>query len=147
MLEPLRDTYRNLEEVSHGNCHRTDPLHRQWTSGTNLATGIWLIAAPFIPGYSAVTAALWNDILIGLAVAGLAWTRMAKPLEREGSGWTNAILGVWLLAAPFALGYTATTAAMSNDIVIGLVVVILGVWSAVASRGRQASGNQQAMTS
>ncbi len=116
------------------------------TSGTNLAAGIWLILAPFILGYSAVTAALWNDILIGLAVTGLAWVRVAKPMER-GASWTNVVLGVWLLAAPFALGYSATAAAMWNDIVIGIVVVVLGVWSAMASRGQQASGNQQAMTS
>lgn len=119
----------------------------KWTSGTNLAAGIWLILAPFILGYTAVTGALWNDILIGLAVTGLAWTRVAKPTEREGASWTNVVLGVWLLVAPFALGYAATAAAMWNDIVIGLVVVVLGAWSAVASRDHQPSANQQATTS
>ena len=119
----------------------------KWTSGTNLAAGIWLIAAPFILGYSAVTAAVWNDVLIGLAVAGLAWARVAKPLEREGVSWTNVVLGVWLLAAPFALAYSGTTAALWNDIVIGLVVLVLGTWNALTSRGYHGSGNQQAMTS
>lgn len=119
----------------------------KWTSGTNLVAGIWLILAPFILGYSSVTAAVWNDIVIGLAVAGLAWVRVAKPTEREGVSWINVVLGVWLLAAPFALGYTATAAAMWNDIVIGIVVVVLAAWSAMASRGHQASGGQQAMTS
>jgi hypothetical protein len=102
---------------------------------------------PFILGYTAVIGALWNDIVIGLAVTGLAWTRVAKPLDYEAASWTNVVLGVWLLAAPFALGYTATTAAMWNDIVIGIIVAVLGAWSAVASRGQQASGNQQGMTS
>jgi len=119
----------------------------KWTSGTNLVAGIWLILAPFILGYSAVTGALWNDILVGLAITGLAWARVAKPLENEAASWTNAVLGVWLLAAPFALGYTATAAAMWNDIVVGLVVVVLGAWSAVASRDHQATGAQKTMTS
>lgn len=115
-------------------------------SGTNIAAGIWLIVAPFVLAYSDVTAALWNDILIGLAVAILAWIRVANPLDYEGASWTNVVLGVWLVIAPFALGYSATTAAMWNDIVVGLVVLALGAWSAISVRSSQPTGGQQQMT-
>lgn len=116
-------------------------------SGTNIAAGLWLIAAPFILAYTGVTAAMWNAILVGLAVLALAWIRVAKPLQNEGASWTNVALGVWLLIAPFALGYTATAAAMTNDIIVGLIVAGLGTWSALASRDYHPSGSEQAMTS
>lgn len=119
----------------------------QWTSGTNLVAGIWMILAPFLLGYAAITAAVWNDVIIGLAVAVLAGTRLAKPLEREGASWTNLVLGLWLIAAPFALGYAATAAALWNDIVIGVVVAALGAWSAVASRDYHPSGDTHATAS
>lgn len=117
------------------------------TSGTNIAAGLWLIAAPFVLTYTAVTAAMWNAILVGLAVLVLAWVRVAKPLQYEGASWTNVVLGLWMLVAPFALGYTATTAAMWNDIIVGLVVAGLGTWSALASRDYHPASREHQMTS
>lgn len=36
----------------------------------------------------------------------------------------NLILGVWLLVSPFAFGYDpASTAAMGNDVVVGLAII------------------------
>lgn len=116
-------------------------------SGTNIAAGLWLIAAPFVLAYTGVTAALWNAILVGLAVLILAWVRVANPLQYEASSWTNVVLGIWLLIAPFALGYSATTAAMTNDIIVGLIVAALGTWSALASRDYHPTGTGQPMTS
>lgn len=115
-------------------------------SGFNIAAGVWLIVAPFVLAYTGVTAALWNDILIGLAIAILAWVRVAKPLQNEGASWTNLVLGIWLIIAPFALGYSATTAAMVNDIVVGIIVAALAAWSAISSRAYQPPGREQPMT-
>ena len=41
-------------------------------------------------------------------------------------------LGAWLVIAPFALGYTALVAAFWNDIIAGIVVVVLAGWAALA---------------
>lgn len=48
------------------------------------------------------------------------------------SSGTNIAAGLWLLAAPFVLGYSATAAAVTNDIIVGLVVLTLGAVSAIA---------------
>lgn len=42
-------------------------------SWTNVALGAWLVAAPFLLGDSDLAAALRNDIIVGVAVLGLAW--------------------------------------------------------------------------
>lgn len=83
-------------------------------------------------GYSAIAAAVSNAIIVGLLVLGLAWYRTANPARAVSASWTNAVLGGWLIAAPFVLGYSATSTAVTNDIIVGLVVLTLGVVSAVA---------------
>lgn len=105
-----------------------------WTSGINVLAGIWLILAPFALAYSDVEAALWNDIIIGVAIFVLALVRVGNPLQYEAVSWTNFILGAWLILAPFALAYTRVAAALWNDIIVGIIVLSLAAWSAVASR-------------
>ena len=46
--------------------------------------------------------------------------------------WINAVVGVWLILAPFILGYTAIVAALWNDIIVGVVVIVLATWAATA---------------
>lgn len=41
-------------------------------SWVNLIAGLWLIAAPFVCGYSDVARAMWNDIVVGIVIAAMA---------------------------------------------------------------------------
>ena len=121
----------------------------QWTSGINLVVGLWLIVAPFLLGYDEIQAALWNDILVGLIVAAFAVARVARPLMNPSLSWINALLGLWLVVAPFVLAYAGQVeafavegaiggaqTAMWNDIIVGVIILMLGVWSALSSRRR-----------
>ncbi|MCL4299135.1 MAG: SPW repeat protein [Anaerolineae bacterium] len=36
------------------------------------AAGVWLVVSPFVLGYSTVSAALWNDLIVGAVVIVLA---------------------------------------------------------------------------
>ncbi len=47
--------------------------------------------------------------------------------------WVVAIIGLWQLISPFILGYTANTTAMWNAIIVGIIFIVLGVWSALVS--------------
>ncbi len=49
-------------------------------------------------------------------------------------GKRSRFQGIWLLAAPFVIGYSDTGAAVANDIIVGVIVLILAAWSAYASR-------------
>lgn len=118
----------------------------RWTSGTNIVAGVWLVAAPFILDYSNIAGAVWNDILVGVIVAILAWIRVGSPLLNEGVGWTNLVLGAWLILAPFVIGYSANTAALWNDVIIGFVVAVLAAMSAVSSQHFEPGTGPQPMT-
>jgi hypothetical protein len=123
----------------------------QWTSGINIIAGLWLIIAPFLLGYDAIQAALWNDVIVGIIVAAFAVARVARPLMNPGLSWINALLGLWLIVAPFVLAYGGgiegealapegaiggAQTAMWNDIIVGVIVLVLGAWSALSARRR-----------
>ncbi len=94
--------------------------------------GVWEVLAPFILGYTAAKAALWDAIIVGLALVILGvWAASSKTEETlKTLSWVNAILGIWLILAPFLLSYSGTTAALWNDIIVGVVELVLGAWAA-----------------
>lgn len=89
--------------------------------------GAWLVVAPFVLGYTG--AAQINDIVLGIALAvvtgGIA---IARPARDDGGAltllWLSVAAGVWLVVAPFVLGYSGSVA-QANDSVIGIAVIVL----------------------
>ena len=95
--------------------------------------GLWEIIAPFALGYSSTTGAMVDAIILGILLLALGiWAAL---VNSEGTikvlNWINAVLGLWLVIAPFALSYSGVSGATVNDIIVGIVVIILGVWAAV----------------
>ncbi len=98
------------------------------------AVGAWEVAAPFVLGATATTAFLADAIIVGAALVVLgAWAALS---DQQGTDraldWINALVGVWLIAAPFVLGYTGVAGALWNDVIVGIAVAVLGGWAAVA---------------
>ena len=99
----------------------------------NIIAGFWLIVAPFLLGYTELGVALRNDVIVGVVVLVLAWARASRPREIPGLSWFNALLGVWLIVAPFVLGYDSAAAPLWNDVSVGLIVAALATWSAAST--------------
>ncbi|RKX85715.1 MAG: hypothetical protein DRP57_03120 [Spirochaetes bacterium] len=97
------------------------------------AAGLWEIIAPFAIGYSATSAAMVDAIILGILLLGLGiWAALVNTsVTIKVLSWINAVLGLWLVVAPFALSYSKVSGATVNDIIVGIVVIILGVWAAV----------------
>jgi hypothetical protein len=48
---------------------------QEWEEWVNVALGAWLVVSPYLLGFASLTAAFWNQIVVGLLVAVLAaWT-------------------------------------------------------------------------
>lgn len=109
---------------------RTDAV--KTASGLTMIAAIWLIIAPFALGYTFLAEAAWNDILVGIAVLALAAWRLGAPVA-AGASWAAVVLGLWLIIAPFALGYQGLREAYWNDILVGLIVAGLATWAALAT--------------
>jgi SPW repeat len=99
-------------------------------SAVNFLAGIWLVLAPFVLDYPVAgpgATARWNDIVIGGVVALVALFRMVAPDRTGGLGFVNVLPGLWLATAPFVFGYEGP--AMWNDVLVGVVVVVVALLS------------------
>lgn len=103
------------------------------TSGINIIAGLWLLLAPFALGYANVETALWNSVIVGLAVTVMAIVRVVRPDEYEGISWVNFVLGIWLLVSPFVLGLANIDWLVWNNIIVGVIVLALAATSAMAT--------------
>ncbi len=103
--------------------------------------GLWEfgdILAPFVIGFGHVQAFVWNHIIAGLILMIVgAWAalthnaRTAKTME-----WIAAAMGAWLVVASFILGNPANAPGLWNDIIIGVIVIILSITSELLLRRR-----------
>jgi hypothetical protein len=95
--------------------------------------GVWEFLASFILGYSAKAGALWDGIILGIALVILAgWAALSNQLSTiKALSWINAILGIWLILAPFIVRYTNLAGALWNDIIVGILVTVLAGWAAL----------------
>jgi SPW repeat len=109
----------------------------RWQDWVTLILGLWLFVSPFFMiGGSLSDAAAWNAYLLGGAVTVFAASALAdsKPWEE----WINLALGLWLVAAPFALGFYHTEGAVAwGQIAVGGLVALDTVW--VLAQGRATS--------
>lgn len=109
-------------------------MYVRTASGIDVVAGLWLILSPFILGFTSETGAMWNSIIFGLIVTVLAASRTTGEGYRvEWPSWTNAVIGLWLILSPFILGFTGNGVAYINTLVLGIIIAVLGTWSALAT--------------
>ena len=56
-----------------------------WEEWVSVAFGLWLVISPWLLGFSALVAAMWNAVIVGVIVAALAlW---ALGTDKDIGGW------------------------------------------------------------
>ncbi|OBG33800.1 SPW repeat protein [Mycobacterium sp. E3198] len=98
------------------------------TFGLALLTGLYVAASPWIVGFSATASLATSDLIVGIAVAFLAYG-FATTLDRaHGMTWTLPVLGVWVIVSPWILPGVALTAGMLwSNVVAGALLTIVGL--------------------
>jgi SPW repeat-containing protein len=106
----------------------------KWVSWVNFGLGLWLIFAPITFGYSSRRAALHEDVVFGVLIASVAlWRALgAETPSMARVSWVVAAAGFWMMLGPFELGYGTTHAPVDNDVLVGLAVLVLGMWRAIS---------------
>ena len=106
-------------------------------SSLNVLAGIWLMVAATLFGPRGNVAGLdtrWVDLAIGFVIVVVALTRAIAPRAVARAGWgVNVVLGTWLVVAPLVLDYGGTPVVV-NDVVVGVVVVVLTCASLVLTK-------------
>ena len=97
-------------------------------SWINFILGLWLIVAgvTLSVGSRPVMA---EEIVLGIIIPCLSAISAARP--SSVIGWLVAVAGLWTLFAPAVIRYGRMTISRANDIVIGIVVLVLGIATAV----------------
>jgi len=133
--------------------HDPNPTEEgKWVSAIIALLGAWMIVQAIL--VDLVAAQFWNDVVVGallVAVGAYNYSRRAdERLGSLGAAALAALLGLWLVASPFMFGADAgTTEAVNemgfwNDIVIGLIALALGAYSAYEIRDHRSDTGRPA---
>jgi hypothetical protein len=106
-------------------------LTTHWRDVANLILGLWLVISPWALSYMTETVPTWNAIIVGLIIAvAAAGALIAFHTWEE---WVNVVLAVWLIVSPFALDYASHATVLWNQLIVGVLVGILALWTALTT--------------
>ncbi len=98
---------------------RSNAVFADWL---NLILAVLLVISPWAFGFPA-GAATANAVVFGIVIGALAIAALAAFARWEE--WINLIAGLWVLIAPFVLGFAGITAALWTHVIIGIAVAVL----------------------
>jgi SPW repeat len=105
-----------------------ESMSAHFTFGLALLTGLYVAVSPWIVGFSATRSLGTSDLIVGIAVAFLAYG-FATALDRaHGMTWTLPVLGAWVIVSPWILqGFTPTAGMIWSNVVAGALLTFLGL--------------------
>ena len=96
---------------------------REWHVWACFALGLWLALSPWAVGYAGSDAATANAVFLGLALA--LGGHFQAALGAASGEWLQFAAGIWLLAAPFVLGFGEQAVATAATLSAGALVAAL----------------------
>ena len=99
-------------------------------SWVNFILGLWLIVAGFALSMAS-RPVMAEEIVLGIIIACLCLAAISAVHPSPAISWLIAAAGLWTLISPAVIRYGALAASRANDIVVGIMVLALGIASAV----------------
>ena len=123
----LRHKYEEANE--------TVPAHV--ITGAVLIAGLYLAISPWVVGFQSLTPLTVTNVMTGLVMVGLAFGLAAAYERFHGLAWVIPVLGIWTLIAPWVVrGGVNTTPAVTNNVIVGIVAILLGACAVLMGRMR-----------
>ena len=105
----------------------SDTFKTRWRDGANLIAGAWLFVSPWILADAPIPAVTWNAYVMGIVI--VVFAILALVDFHEWEEWLGLLFGIWLLVAPWLVGFDVVGSAVWNQIVVGMVVGLMSLWS------------------
>jgi hypothetical protein len=105
----------------------TMTANMKWQDWATFLLGVWLAVSPWVLGFGEQTAAMWNALILGVVLVVFSLLELGFPEKWEE--WVNMLAGVWLVIAPFALGFTSHFVASVDTMLIGAAATLLSAWA------------------
>lgn len=104
----------------------------RWQDWAIFATALSLAVSPWLLDYAWHPAATANAALAGLALSLAAHFEASCEMSID---WLNLGAGLWLIAAPFVLGFAGQPLATASSLAVGAAVVALVASALELDRG------------
>ncbi len=109
-----------------------DNASGQWRDAATLILGVWLALSPTVLAYMTDTTPALNATVVGILIAVSATAAIVSFQRWEE--WIILALAAWLIVSLFLLDYPVHTIAMWNQIVVGVLVGGLALWTTMTPR-------------
>lgn len=101
---------------------------KRWQDWINVILGAWVVASPWILGFAAGESfAAPTAWILGAAI--IVFAGIAVYMHKAWEEALNIILGICLVASPWALGFADQMTPTTNAVIVGLLVTAFGVWA------------------
>ncbi len=97
--------------------------HRHWEDWLSIGVGILVAISPAVAGGADSEFAVLNAFVIGLALASIAGLELT--VLQRWEEWVELLLGLWLAAAPWVLGYSNLSSLTAMHVALGALVALL----------------------
>ena len=91
-----------------------------WGDTANLILGFWLFCAPPLLDVPMASREAWISVGLGLLLAGMAGAALVTARAWKEGG--IVVIGLALIAAPWAFGFSSDGTAVWNSVICGLLV-------------------------
>ena len=105
----------------------------QYRDAANLILGLWLAISPWALSYMTEATPALNAYIVGVIIAVAAAAALISFHKWEE--WVNVALAAWLIVSPFVLDFASHANALWNQIIVGLLVGALALWTAITTPG------------
>ena len=113
-----------------------------WSRVVEVMLGLWLVISPFIFQHPPSKTAWWaNDIIAGTLVVLFALFSYWNPTRLAHS--LTLLVALWLMGFAYYEGFGEAPAAMQNNLVIGLTLLMFAVIPNQASQPPRSWNNSQ----
>lgn len=97
----------------------------------DVVLALWLILGSFIGGFGNVPSKA-SDVILGFFLAFLSVHRAIPTEESRWMSLVGIVIGCGAIAAPFVFSYSDVSSATTNNIIVGVLVVLVSAWGYMA---------------
>ncbi len=98
----------------------------------NLLLAVLLFISPWALGFTDHIHAARTAWTSGIVIGFIAFAAIVQFAEWEE--WLNLLLGVWLIFAPWIVGFAGVVAAMRTHVALGVLIALFSAWELWAVR-------------
>jgi hypothetical protein len=99
---------------------------KHWQDPVTGLLGVWLVLSPWLLSFQDQRTAMANFVVVGVLLVAAAVNAIMLP--RAWEEWTEVVLGAWLVASPWVLGFASHMTAVQVALFTGVAVLVLSLW-------------------